>query len=347
MRKFFLVTALFLSLCLGAQPVWANQAVAFSTQFADIENHSWGAADMKKMVQLGILLGYPEGDKYYARPDQLISRAEFAALLARTLGMGDGSQAPPFTDWQAVPDWARGPVASLHSAGIVQGSPNKDGTFSFQPSKNISRAEIVTMLTKALTAQPGLPETNPFNDVQEGQWFYQAVLKAHLLGIVNGRTADAFVPNGTATRVETFAMLARFLDKDAGVLPREEDLAALVAEFEEKVKDAMNGGDKQVLANYLTGEAELALKKGGAGIWESVPSGGKVAVSYPEGPPVVEAKSSRLAQLKYTLEVKITASSGTQPAEVTTRVSGRYGLQKIGEAWKIYVIDVSLLETSA
>jgi hypothetical protein len=347
MKKVFLSAVLLLAFLLWSQPVWANQAVVFSAQFADIENHSWGAADMKKMVQLGVLLGYPEGDKYYAMPEKLISRAEFATLLARTLGMEDGSQPPPFSDRQAIPDWARGPVAALHGAGIVQGNPNGDGTFSFRPADNISRAEIVALLTRALTADPGLPGINPFKDVQEGRWFYQAVLKANKLGIVNGRTADAFVPDGTATRVETFAMLARFLDKDAGVLPRDEDLTALVAEFEEKVKDAMNGGDKEVLANYLTGEAELALKKGGAGIWESVPPGGKVEVSYPEGPPVVEAKSSRLAQIMYTLEVKITASPGAQPAEVTTRVNGRYGLQKIGAEWKIYAIDVSLLETSA
>lgn len=347
MRKFFLVTALLLSFCLWVQPVWANPAVAFSSQFADVENHPWGAVEMKKMIQLGVLQGYPEGDKYYAMPEKLISRAEFATLLARTLGMGDGSQAPSFTDWQAVPDWARGPVAALHGAGIVQGNPNGDGTFSFKPADNIKRAEIVAMLTKALTADPGLPETNPFRDVKPGQWFYQVVLTASKLGIVSGRTPDTFVPDGTAKRVETFAMLARFLDKDTGVLPRDEDLSALVAEFEERVKDAMNGGDKQVLATYLTGEAELALKKGGASIWESVPPGGRVEVTYPEGPPVVESKSSRLAQVKYTLEVKIVAASGVQPAEVTTRVSGRYGLQKTGEVWKIYAIDVTLLETSS
>ncbi len=132
------VLYLFLSLFIffaPVPPVLAGTATAFSDQFADLKSHPWGAAELTMMVQLGIMQGYPEGDRLYALPDKQVNRAEFAALLARTLSLGDGQEIPPFTDWQAVPDWARGPAAALYEAGIVTGVPRPDGALIFYPRR--------------------------------------------------------------------------------------------------------------------------------------------------------------------------------------------------------------------
>lgn len=341
MKKAFLAILSCLFILLAGVPAMANPAGAFSYQFADIEGHPWGAADMKKMVQLGILQGYAEGDKFYAQPEKLISRAEFAAMLARTLNLADGKDTPPFADWNNVPDWARGPVSALYTAKIVQGNKNSDGTVNFFPGDNISRAEIVSMLTRALEADPGLPSNNPFRDVLEGDWFYKAVLAGNKIGIVYGRTADSFAPEGTATRVEVMAMLSRFLDKDAGNPPDDNSVTSVVAEFNDKVAAALNGGGRDGLGGYLTGEAELALKNGGLGLWESVPAGGKVELSHPDGTPQVEFKSNRLARVKYVSRALITVA-GENPTRMTTTVTEHYYLQKVNGNWKIYSINVDL-----
>lgn len=341
MKKAFLAVLSVFIILLAGMPAMANPAGAFSYQFADIEGHPWGAADMKKMVQLGILQGYAGGDKFYAQPEKLISRAEFAAMLARTLNLADGKDTPPFTDWHSVPGWARGPVSALYAAEIVRGNPNPDGTVSFLPWDNISRAEIVAMLTRALETDPGLPPANPFRDVREGDWFYKAVLAGNKMGIVYGRTADSFAPEGTATRVEVMAMLSRFLDKDAGNQPSDSSVTSVVYEFSDRIVAALNGGSKDGLEGYLTGEAELALKSGGLGLWESVPAGGKVEVSHPEGAPQVEFKSNRLARVKYVTQAAITGA-GENLSKVTITVTEYYYLQKIEGIWKIYSVEVEL-----
>lgn len=342
MKKVFLAILSVLSMLLAGTPAMANPAGAFSDQFVDIDRHPWGAADMKKMVQLGILQGYAEGDKFYAQPEKQITRAEFAAMLARTLNLADGKGASPFADWNSVPDWARGPVAALYAAKIVQGNRATDGTVSFLPGNNISRAEIVSMLTRALEADPGLPSKNPFGDVVEGDWFYKAVLTGNKVGIVSGRTADSFVPEGTATRVEVMAMLSRFLEKDAGNPPDDDSVTSIVAQFNDMIAKALNGGGRDGLGGYLTGEAELALKNGGLGLWESVRAGGKVELSHPDGAPQVEFKSNRLARVNYGSRAVVTAS-GENPTRLTTTVNEHYYLEKVNGSWKIYSIDVDLV----
>ncbi|MCL6635616.1 MAG: S-layer homology domain-containing protein, partial [Peptococcaceae bacterium] len=127
MKKAILAVFAAVLVILAGAPAQAVPAGAFPDQFADIEGH-WGAAEMKKMVRLGVLQGYPGRDGFYARPEQPVSRAELAAMLARALGLADGAPAPPFADWGGVPGWAAGPLAALYGAGLVRGSADAGGT---------------------------------------------------------------------------------------------------------------------------------------------------------------------------------------------------------------------------
>ena len=55
-----------------------------------------------------------------------------------------------------------------------------------------------------------LTQDNGFTDVQPGMWFNQPVSTMAKLGIVKGRTADAFAPNAPITRAEFASICARF-----------------------------------------------------------------------------------------------------------------------------------------
>ncbi|HPZ43174.1 MAG TPA: S-layer homology domain-containing protein [Bacillota bacterium] len=340
------VLYLFLSLFIffaPVPPVLAGTATAFSDQFADLKSHPWGAAELTMMVQLGIMQGYPEGDRLYALPDKQVNRAEFAALLARTLSLGDGQEIPPFTDWQAVPDWARGPAAALYEAGIVTGVPRPDGALNFLPQAPVCRSEIAAMLTRAVEDEMLQDPVNPFGDVRPGDWYYESVLKAYKLGLVNGRAAGRFEPDGTASRVEVMVMLSRFLEKDTANLPEDSVLKSVVREFSELTGKALNGAGREAMPDYLTGEAALAFQNGGLGLWESVPAGGKIELTHPGGAPLVEFKSSYLARVKYRTRVDVTAAlSGEtgKPGPAGLTVDERYYLYNEAGAWKIYALDL-------
>jgi hypothetical protein len=94
-------------------------------------------------------------------------------------------------------------IEALASRGIITGMD--DGTFS--PDKSMTRAQFAAIVVRALGLTPSAGDT--FTDVPSGQWYASYVGTANTYGIVNGRTATAFDPNGTITRQESAVMVAR------------------------------------------------------------------------------------------------------------------------------------------
>jgi hypothetical protein len=94
-------------------------------------------------------------------------------------------------------------IEALASRGIILGYD----TGYFGPNDTMTRAQFATIVVKAL----GLPtaKTGNFKDVPASAWFAPYVGTAYTYGIVNGKSATAFDPNGLITRQEAAAMVAR------------------------------------------------------------------------------------------------------------------------------------------
>lgn len=94
-------------------------------------------------------------------------------------------------------------IEELAARGIITGY----NATSFGPNDTMTRAQFATIVVRGL----GLPltATNNFNDVKAGSWYDSYVGTAYSYGIVNGRTATTFDPEGTITRQEAAAMVAR------------------------------------------------------------------------------------------------------------------------------------------
>ena len=94
-------------------------------------------------------------------------------------------------------------IEALASCGIISGM-NED---SFVPDATMTRAQFASIVVRAL----GLPqkEADVFSDVKKGQWYWSAVGTAYNYGLVSGKTATVFDPNGTITRQEAASMVAR------------------------------------------------------------------------------------------------------------------------------------------
>ena len=116
-----------------------------------------------------------------------------------------------YAGWEesSVPDWLNG---DDHFA-YVTGYP--DGTV--KPQNDISRAEVATIFFRLLDPDirdEYLTQTSQFTDVSADAWYNTAVSTMAALGILNGRTADTFVPDAPITRAEFAAICARFDDSD-------------------------------------------------------------------------------------------------------------------------------------
>lgn len=111
--------------------------------FPDISGH-WAEDFIDSLVDRGAVNGFPDNT---FRPDTFLTRAQFVKILLLAIGVEPEGYTPqaPFRD---VPfdHWASSYIAAAQSRGLVVGYP--DG--SFQPERFVTRAEVMTVVARAL-----------------------------------------------------------------------------------------------------------------------------------------------------------------------------------------------------
>lgn len=182
--------------------------VEFAKTFADLKGH-WAKADVELLASKLIIQG--TSDTAFS-PNSSITRAEFAALLVRALGLYGSDAGVKFSDVPAS-GWFAGAVGTAVKTGLVEGF--EDNTF--KPNSNITREQMAVMITRAMkiagkTEIADLKLLDKFTDGSTIQaWAKDAVSQAAKAGIVNGVTDTTFVPVANATRAEAGVMLKRLL----------------------------------------------------------------------------------------------------------------------------------------
>ncbi|WP_171056287.1 hemoblobin-interacting domain-containing protein [Paenibacillus sinopodophylli] len=104
---------------------------------------TWARKAVSLAVQEGIISGYEDGS---FRPNAAITREEMAVMIAKALGKSsDANAVIGFADERDIALWARGSVAYVKEAGIVNGK----GDNRFAPQDHTTRAEAVAVLLRA------------------------------------------------------------------------------------------------------------------------------------------------------------------------------------------------------
>jgi|GEM_PF-1406049 len=184
------------------------------SSFNDIQGH-WAESEIMAMTELGIAGGVTQ-DGF--GPNGLVTRAQFAAFLIRSLRIAEVNPAAGrFSDVSRTA-WYYGAVEAALAAQLVGGYP--DG--SFRPNQPITRDEIAVMVVRALNLQAVTPVsfTSPevvlasrFKDWQTiAVWARGAVAQAVEANIVRGREGNLFAPQENASRAEAVVMLKRMLN---------------------------------------------------------------------------------------------------------------------------------------
>lgn len=114
-----------------------------------------------------------------------------------------------FTDVAGDYKWAANSVDFMYMNDIIKGNNTKNPKL-FGPGAKMTRAMLVTVLYRAAGEPTVTGITNKFTDNKQGQYYYNAVLWASNMGIVNGATATTFDPNGNVTREQIAAILYRY-----------------------------------------------------------------------------------------------------------------------------------------
>ncbi|MNU54336.1 Endo-1,4-beta-xylanase A precursor [compost metagenome] len=171
-------------------------------KLSDISGH-WAEAYIKQAVDSGIVRGYQDGT---FKPNQSVTRAEFAVMLMNTL-MPQGEGAPlTFTDAGKISAWAKKAVAQAVQAGIIGGY--EDG--SFRPDAEITRSEMAAMVAKALGQSATSASSTGFADDKNiPAWAKSAVAALKQLAIIEGKGLNEFAPAATTTRAEAVTVLLK------------------------------------------------------------------------------------------------------------------------------------------
>ncbi len=196
------IITLALTLQMVAMPLSAMAAF-----FADSQSH-WAQNAIQSLSNQGILTGYPDGS---FRPEGLITRAEFSAMMVKALSLNlNASGSQTFND---VPPshWAYPSIETVRATGLVSGYPNGQ----FMPAKSISRAESMAILSNA--ARIPMPSDATINQVLSGYrdsaaiptWARPGVAAAIMSGIyANDPSAgNQIEPLAPTTRAEVAAMV--------------------------------------------------------------------------------------------------------------------------------------------
>jgi hypothetical protein len=175
--------------------------------FSDVSTSYWGYNAISNLSGKGIVSGYPDGT---FKPDTPITRAEFATMLVKALGLNTTGTTGQFTDVTADA-WYYGAVNAAASANLVSGT----GDNQFAPNALITREQMAVMVTNALgTKAPATDgtELNVFSDSSSvSSWAVTGMEEAVKADIVGGMTTDTLAPQADATRAQAAAMIYKLL----------------------------------------------------------------------------------------------------------------------------------------
>jgi len=180
----------------------------YNVDYPDMKNH-WASSTIGDLAAQHLFqemveepLRSEEGQEGQGfKPNKAITRAEFAALLARAAGVSpsDGRKFIDVVDTA----WYADELAAAVAAGIVQGV----GGEKFNPDGLVTREQMAAMLMRAWSVQHSEPLTAnpslPFQDAKAmGAWSKPFISDAVSLGLLKGRANQMFVPAGTTSRAE-------------------------------------------------------------------------------------------------------------------------------------------------
>ena len=167
-------------------------------KFNDISDY-WAADYVDFLYNADITTGYSDGS---FRPNQNISRAQFAVMLYRYLKLDENQYANvslPFADLGSIPAYAIPAVKALYAEGVITGS-EKNGQLYFNPGSSLTRAQAAAMIGRTQAKGYALADLT-FTDSAQIPTYAAYYIRAMVgQGVINGYSDGSFKPHSNITR---------------------------------------------------------------------------------------------------------------------------------------------------
>lgn len=199
----------FIKLLLPLMTALALTIPAFA--YPDVSPNHWAARQIEILTEEGVVVGYPDGT---FKPDDNVTRAEFASMAIKALGQEHTVVAQPVNFTDIDPSyWAYDAIQKALFFDLVScpalGEP-------FRPEDSVSRAESITVAVNALTTEQISVEkakevlTQKYSDASVvPEWFVVPLGKAEILNmLITMPSATKYIDaNRPATRAEVASIL--------------------------------------------------------------------------------------------------------------------------------------------
>ena len=172
--------------------------------FSDIKSH-WAKNYIEIMCEKGIIRGFEDGS---FRPENNVSRAEFAAMCANAFKLKAGKE-KRFSDINGD-EWFCSVVEKAAAAGLFNG----DDQNNFRPNDSITRQDAAVVIYNYIgNARLGHNSDVSFADLDEAAEYAKAPIKA-LAGaeLISGTGKQKYQPAGTLTRAQAVVLISNVCD---------------------------------------------------------------------------------------------------------------------------------------
>jgi len=188
--------------------------LAQATTFSDIQGN-WAQSFIETLTARKIIQGFPDGS---FRPDEPVTRAQFAAMISKAFPQNPTREAIAFADVPAN-YWASEAIQQAYQTGFMQGYPNR----VFNPNQNIPRVQALVSLANGLdlsaTADVADVLNASFQDAAQIPEFARTPVAAATANrlVVNYPNVALLNPNQVATRADVAALIYQALARTGAV----------------------------------------------------------------------------------------------------------------------------------
>ena len=176
--------------------VGSNTGTLFAQDYAE----HWASKTIAKWNDKGLLKGYEDGT---FKPDNAITRAEFAVILVRMFGYKNNEEPMVFQDVKEDA-WYTQAISAVTSADIMYLDSN-----SFRPNDVITREEASYALAKAYSITGEDKNVEFIDEASISEWASKQVEAMHSNGFIEGNSMGAFEAKKSLTRAEFLTMADR------------------------------------------------------------------------------------------------------------------------------------------
>jgi parallel beta-helix repeat protein len=180
-------------------------AAAVATNFRDIQGH-WAQAYIQALTGLGAIAGFPDGS---FRPNDPVTRAQFAAILAKAFSPTPQKPASDFVDVSRT-FWGYQVIQTAYRGGFLSGYPGQ----AFRPDERIPRVQVLVSLASGLNLRSDNTSVlSVFSDAAQIPDYARTAIAGATQKklVVNYPTPKQLNPNQNATRADVAAFVYQAL----------------------------------------------------------------------------------------------------------------------------------------